>query len=115
VKVRFLADADLNRVIVSGVLRREPSLDFLTAQAAGAAAHLAGIGSIGVGKPAGVAAALKLTRTRVMLQARMTDDRLLYESWRIPGSYFNRMLDCGDRYDQWAQIALECFAPRHFG
>jgi predicted nuclease of predicted toxin-antitoxin system len=35
VKVRFLADADLNKVIVSGVLRREPSLDFLTAQAAG--------------------------------------------------------------------------------
>ncbi len=34
-KVRFLADADLNRPIVSGVLRREPSLDFLTAQAAG--------------------------------------------------------------------------------
>ena len=99
-KVRFLADAGLNKAIVSGVLRREPSVDF---------------GGIGVGKPAGVAAALKLTRTRVMLQARMTDDRLLYESWRIPGSYFNRMLDCGDRYDQWAQIALECFAPRHFG
>jgi len=34
VKVRFLADADLNRAIVSGSLRREPSLDFLTAQAA---------------------------------------------------------------------------------
>jgi hypothetical protein len=35
VKVRFLADADLNRAIVSGVVRREPSLDFLTALAAG--------------------------------------------------------------------------------
>jgi hypothetical protein len=34
VKVRFLADADLNKAIVNGVLRREPSLDFLTAQAA---------------------------------------------------------------------------------
>lgn len=34
-KVRFLADADLNKAIVSGVLRREPSLDFLTAHAAG--------------------------------------------------------------------------------
>ncbi len=33
-KVRFLADADLNKTIVNGVLRREPSLDFLTAQAA---------------------------------------------------------------------------------
>jgi len=35
VKVRFLADADLNKTIVSGVLRRDPSIDFQTAQAAG--------------------------------------------------------------------------------
>jgi hypothetical protein len=35
VKVRFLADADLNKAIVSGVLRREPAVDFLTAHAAG--------------------------------------------------------------------------------
>jgi len=35
VTVRFLADADLNKAIVSGVLRRESSLDFLTAAAAG--------------------------------------------------------------------------------
>jgi hypothetical protein len=35
VKVRFLADADLNRAIVSEGLRRDPSVDFLTAQAAG--------------------------------------------------------------------------------
>lgn len=34
-KVRFLADADLNKAILSGVLRREPSVDFLAAQAAG--------------------------------------------------------------------------------
>jgi len=34
VKVRFLADADLHKAIVNGVLRREPSLDFLTAQTA---------------------------------------------------------------------------------
>lgn len=34
-RVRFLADADLNKAILSGVLRREPSLEFLTAQAAG--------------------------------------------------------------------------------
>ena len=34
-KVRFQADADLNKSIVTGVLRREPSVDFLTAQAAG--------------------------------------------------------------------------------
>jgi hypothetical protein len=35
VKVRFLADADLNQAIASGVLRREPLVHFLTAQAAG--------------------------------------------------------------------------------
>jgi hypothetical protein len=35
VKVRFLADADLNKAIVSGVVRRAPSIDFLTAQVAG--------------------------------------------------------------------------------
>lgn len=34
-KVRFLADADLNKAIVTGVVRREPSVDFMTAQAAG--------------------------------------------------------------------------------
>jgi hypothetical protein len=34
VRVRFLADADLNQAIVGGVLRREPTLDFLTARAA---------------------------------------------------------------------------------
>ena len=34
-EVRFLADADLNKSIVSGVLRREPAIDFLTAGSAG--------------------------------------------------------------------------------
>jgi predicted nuclease of predicted toxin-antitoxin system len=34
-KVRFLADADLNRAIVTGLLRREPAVDFLSAQEAG--------------------------------------------------------------------------------
>ena len=33
-KVKFLADASLNRAIVSGVVRAEPSIDFLTASAA---------------------------------------------------------------------------------
>jgi hypothetical protein len=35
VNVRFLADADLNKAIVSGVVRREPTVHFLTALAAG--------------------------------------------------------------------------------
>ncbi|MBW4685779.1 MAG: DUF5615 family PIN-like protein [Komarekiella atlantica HA4396-MV6] len=33
--VRYQADADLNQAIVTGVLRREPSIDFQTAFAAG--------------------------------------------------------------------------------
>ncbi|RMH84655.1 MAG: hypothetical protein D6681_16430 [Calditrichaeota bacterium] len=34
-KVRFQADADLNQIIVKATLRREPRIDFQTAQAAG--------------------------------------------------------------------------------
>jgi predicted nuclease of predicted toxin-antitoxin system len=37
--VRFLADADLNEDIVTGLVRREPRIDFQTAQAA----HLRGL------------------------------------------------------------------------
>lgn len=33
--VRYQADADLNQAIVTGVLRREPAIDFQTAFAAG--------------------------------------------------------------------------------
>jgi hypothetical protein len=35
VSVRYQADADLNQVIVTGVLRREPTVDFQTAFVAG--------------------------------------------------------------------------------
>jgi hypothetical protein len=34
VKIKFLADANRNRATVSGVVRAEPSIDFLTASAA---------------------------------------------------------------------------------
>ena len=34
-KLKFLADPDLNKAILTGVLRREPAIDFLSAQAAG--------------------------------------------------------------------------------
>jgi predicted nuclease of predicted toxin-antitoxin system len=34
VTVRYQADADLNQAIVTGVLRREPTIDFQTAFAA---------------------------------------------------------------------------------
>ena len=33
-KIRFQADADLNQIIVKAILRREPTLDFQTAQSA---------------------------------------------------------------------------------
>jgi hypothetical protein len=33
-RIRFQADNDLNRIIVDATLRREPSIDFQTAQAA---------------------------------------------------------------------------------
>ena len=33
--VRFLADSDLNQIIVKATLRREPTIDFQTAHAAG--------------------------------------------------------------------------------
>lgn len=36
-KVRFQADADFNEIIVKATLRREPGIDFQTAQAAGLA------------------------------------------------------------------------------
>ncbi|HXJ95501.1 MAG TPA: DUF5615 family PIN-like protein [Terriglobia bacterium] len=34
-KLKFLADADLNQDVVKGVLRREPAIDFRTAVSAG--------------------------------------------------------------------------------
>jgi len=34
-KIRFQADADLNHIILLAATRREPSIDFLTAEAAG--------------------------------------------------------------------------------
>jgi hypothetical protein len=40
----------------------------------------------------------------------MADDPL-YQSWMITGTSFNRMLDCGDLYNQWVQNALE-YLPR---
>jgi predicted nuclease of predicted toxin-antitoxin system len=42
--IRFQADADLNQNIVTGILRREPAIDFQTASAAG----VRGLGDIEV-------------------------------------------------------------------
>jgi hypothetical protein len=40
VKIRFQADADLHQMIVTALVRREPSVDFQTATAAGLAGLL---------------------------------------------------------------------------
>ena len=37
--IRFLADADLNQVIVTGVREREPAVDFMTATEANLEGH----------------------------------------------------------------------------
>jgi hypothetical protein len=37
VRLRFQADADLNQILLHAVIRREPALDFQTAEAAGLA------------------------------------------------------------------------------
>jgi hypothetical protein len=41
----------------------------------------------------------------------MTVSSDLYRSWRSEGSYFSDMLDCGDRYNRWVEIALEHVPP----
>ena len=35
----------------------------------------------------------------------------LYESWKRNGSYFNLMIDCGDIYNQWVEVALKYLPP----
>jgi hypothetical protein len=70
VKVRFLADTDLNKAIVSGVLRREPSIDFLSRNRDSnrrTLVHLDGFGSGGMGEPAGIVAAM--TRPSTIFRA----------------------------------------------
>lgn len=37
----------------------------------------------------------------------MKDLNSLYTSWRIEGSYLNRMLQCGSRYNNWVAHALK--------
>jgi len=36
----------------------------------------------------------------------MIDHDELYASWITKGSYFNLMIDCGDKYNQWVENAL---------
>lgn len=41
----------------------------------------------------------------------MTEYDSLYTSWRVRGSYFNRIIHCGSRYNRWVEIALG-YLPR---
>lgn len=59
-KVRFQADADLNHVIVKATLRREPRIDFQTAQVA----HLVGLSDEGVLAVAAKAGRVLVTHDR---------------------------------------------------
>ena len=59
-KVRFQADANLNEVIVRAVLRREPSIEFQTAPAAG----ITGMGDLDVLALAAKAGRLLVTHDR---------------------------------------------------
>ena len=59
-KLRFQADWDLNGDIVTGVLRREPAIDFQTAFSAG----LAGVGDTEVLTRSAAAARLLVTHDR---------------------------------------------------
>ena len=59
-KVRFQADADLNQIILRAILRREPTIDFQTAQAA----KLSGLGDEDVLALAAKAGRLLVTHDR---------------------------------------------------
>jgi hypothetical protein len=101
VKVRFLADADLNRAIVSGVLRRDPSLDFLTAQAAG----LRGMSDPEV-------LALAAERQRVLVSHDVGTMPVHFQSFRNAGKHSSgvflipQSLDVGTAIDELLLIWL---------
>jgi hypothetical protein len=52
--IRFLADADLNHAIVTGCLRREPAMDFLSANEANSKNAVQKAGGSSKGRPHGV-------------------------------------------------------------
>jgi hypothetical protein len=41
----------------------------------------------------------------------MTEYLELYTSWIVRGSYFNQILNCGPKYNDWAEHALRCVPP----
>ena len=100
-KVRFLADADLNGAIVSGVLRREPSVDFLTAKAAG----LRGMHDLGV-------LALAAQSERVLVSHDVTTMPAHFRAFRSAGRassglfLIHQSLDVGTAIDELLLIWL---------
>ena len=68
--IRFLADASLNHAIVSGCLRREPAMDFLSAYEA----HLEGVLDPDV-------PAIAASQERILV-FRSEDDAPAF--WRVP-------------------------------
>lgn len=68
-KVRFQADADLNQTIVRATLRREPTIDFQTAQAA----NLSGLGDEEVLAIAGREGRLLVTHDRKTIPYHFAD------------------------------------------
>jgi predicted nuclease of predicted toxin-antitoxin system len=72
--VRFLADASLHHAIVAGCLRREPTIDFLSAHAA----HLEGVSD-----------------TEVLAQAARQDRILVTHDFRTMPKHFAEFLTGG--------------------
>ncbi|MBN8732164.1 MAG: DUF5615 family PIN-like protein [Acidobacteria bacterium] len=100
-KIRFLADADLNKAILNGVLRREPSVDFLSAQAAG----LRGMTDAQV-------LALAGATNRVLVSHDFATMRAQFRSFRDAGNHsagvflISQSLDIGAAIDELILIWL---------
>ena len=75
-KIRFQADADLNKAIVTGVLRREPSIDFQTSMAA----RLRGLKDSEV-------LALSAEQKRVLISHDVGTMPAHFQSFTAPGKY----------------------------
>lgn len=75
-KARFQADADLNEEIVAGVMRREPAIDFQTAEEAG----LRGLNDLDVLAHAAAENRILLTHDRRTMPGHFADFILRHAS-----------------------------------
>jgi hypothetical protein len=76
VNIRYQADADLNQAIVTGVLRREPTIDFQTA----AAAELQGLGDLEVLELAAQQGRILVTHDRKTMPSQFAEFITSYQS-----------------------------------